>query len=200
METTYAEAQAFETRAGEDGTHYIEGICVPYGRVTHRVGPVPEQFERGAFAELLAAQPRVKVKLTDYNHSRTRIPVGYSEAFEDRTAGLWCRFRINATPEGDSAVKNSLAGVYQGLSVGFIARQHEIRDGVRHVTSARLDHVSLVEDPAYLEAEILAVRGAQPWREAYSWVLDTLPDISGVDSAPAGGFTLAIARYRSRRA
>lgn len=200
METTYAEPQAFETRSGADGTRYIEGICVPYGRVTHRVGPVPEVFERGAFAELLEAQPKVKVKLTDYNHSRQRVPVGYSEAFEDRPGGLWSRFRVNNTPEGDSAVANAREGVYQGLSVGFIARKHEMRDGVRHVTSARLDHVSLVEDPAYLEAEILAVRGAQPWREAYAWVLDTAPDISGLDNPPVGGFTVAITRFRSRRA
>lgn len=198
METTYAEPQAFETRAGADGTHYIEGICVPYGRVTTRVGPIPEVFERGAFSELVKSQ--AKVKLTDYNHSRQRVPVGYSEVFEERAGGLWSRFRVNRTPEGESAVANAREGVYQGLSVGFIAHTHEMREGVRHVTSARLDHVSLVEDPAYLEAEILAVRGAQPWREAYSWVLDTLPEISGVDSAPPEGFTVAIARFRSRRA
>ena len=156
METTYAEPQAFETRS-ENGAHYIEGICVPYGRITTRVGPVPEVFERGAFTGLLAGSS--KVKLTDYNHSRQRVPVGYSELFEDRAAGLWARFKINNTPEGESARANAREGVYQGLSVGFIARQHEMRDGVRHVTSAHLDHVSLVEDPAYLEAEILAVRG-----------------------------------------
>jgi len=197
METTYAEPQQFETRS-EGDTHYIEGICVPYGRITHRVGPTPEAFERGAFHDLMASER--KVKLTDYNHSSQRVPVGYSEEFQDREGGLWARFRLNRTPEAVSARANALEGVYQGLSVGFIARQHEMRDGVRHVTSARLDHVSLVEDPAYLEAEIMAVRGAQPWREQFSWVLDSLPDISGVDSPPPGGFTVAIARFRSRRA
>lgn len=197
METTYAEPQAFEQRS-EGDRHYIEGICVPYGRVTTRVGPVPEMFERGAFGDLAASG--AKVKLTDYNHSRQRVPVAYSERFEERAAGLWGRFRVNNTPEGRSAVENAQEGVYAGLSVGFIARKHEMRDGVRHVLSARLDHVSLVEDPAYLEAEILAVRGAQPWREAYSWVLDSLPEISGLDSAPQQGFAVAIARFRSRRA
>jgi HK97 family phage prohead protease len=197
METTYAEPQLFEQRS-EGDRHYIEGICVPYGRVTTRVGPTPEVFERGAFADLVASAR--KVKLTDYNHSHQRVPVGYSEEFQDRDAGLWCRFRLNRTPEGESARANATEGVYQGLSVGFIARQHEMRSGVRHVTSARLDHVSLVEDPAYLEAEILAVRGAQPWREAYSWVLESRPEILGIDSAPPQGFAIAIARIRSRRA
>lgn len=197
METTYAEPQAFEQRS-EGDRHYIEGICVPYGRVTTRVGPVPEVFERGAFGDLAASG--AKVKLTDYNHSRQRVPVAYSERFEERAAGLWGRFRVNNTPEGRSAVENAQEGVYAGLSVGFIARKHEMRAGVRHVLDARLDHVSLVEDPAYLEAEILAVRGAQPWREQYSWVLDSLPEISGLDTGPQQGFAVAIARFRSRRA
>lgn len=196
METTYAEPQLFETRS-EGDRHFIEGICVPYGRVTNRVGPVPEQFERGAFSDLLASG--AKVKLTDYNHARGRVPVGYSEQFEDRPGGLWCRFRLNLTPEGHSAHANALEGVYQGLSVGFIARQHEMREGVRHVTSAKLDHVSLVEDPAYVEAEILAVRGAQQSLEQYFRLLTPAPDISGVDRAPQGGFTYAIARIRTRR-
>jgi len=197
METTYAEPQQFETRS-EDGRHYIEGICVPYGRVTTRVGPIPEVFERGAFADLVASG--AKVKLTDYNHSRQRVPVGYSEVFEERATGLWSRFRLNRTPEGESARANATEGVYQGLSVGFVPRQHEMRDGVRHVTRARLDHVSLVEDPAYLEAEILAVRGAQAWRDEYSWALENIPTLAGLDMAPREGFTVAIARFRSRRA
>lgn len=197
METTYAEPQLFEQRS-EGDRHFIEGICVPYDRVTTRVGPTPEVFQRGAFDDLVASG--AKVKLTDYNHSRQRVPVGYSEVFEDRAAGLWARFRLNRTPEGESARANAQEGVYAGLSVGFVAREHEIRQGVRHVMKARLDHVSLVEDPAYLEAEILAVRGAQSFLDQYSWMLRGAPEISGVDSAPMGGFTVAIARFRGRRA
>lgn len=197
METTYAEPQQFEQRS-EGDRHYIEGICVPYGRVTNRVGPTPEIFERGAFADLVNSG--ATVKLTDYNHSRQRVPVGYSEKFEERGTGLWSRFRLNRTPEGESARANALEGVYQGLSVGFIAHREEMREGVRHVTAARLDHVSLVEDPAYLEAEILAVRGAQTGLQAYEWMLKA-PDLAvGIDTAPPEGFTVYITRLRSRRA
>ena len=150
-------SQTWSKRSVE-GRHYIEGICVPYERVTNRVGPTPELFERGAFADL--AESGKKIRLTDYNHSKERVPVGYSEAFEERTAGLWARFRLNQTPEGESARANAADGVYQGLSVGFHARADAILDGVRHVQSARLDHVSLVEQPAYIEAEILDVRAS----------------------------------------
>lgn len=156
LETTYIPLSDMEIRSSED-RHYIEGICVPWGRRTDRVA-VPEIFDRGAFGDLVAAG--AKVKLTDYNHSRDRVPVGYSSAFEDREAGLWARFRLNNTPEGRSAHENSLEGVYGGLSVGFIARADRVVDGVRHVTAARLDHVSLVEVPAYEDAVITLTRGA----------------------------------------
>lgn len=150
----------------EDDRHYIEGYAVPWGKITDRA-PMRECFERGAFADLVSS--RAKVKLTDYNHSRDRVPVGYSSAVEDRAEGLWMRFRLNRTPEGRSALENSLEDVYQGFSVGFIARADDIRDGVRHVTSARLDHVSLVTEPAYADAKILAVRGAELADDLSRW-------------------------------
>jgi HK97 family phage prohead protease len=193
LEMTYAPLDAMEQRS-ENDRHYIEGICVPYGKVTTRVGPMPEVFEPGAFSDLVSSGKQIK--LTDYNHSPQRVPVGYSELFEERSAGLWSRFRLNRTPEGDSAHRNTTEGVYKGLSVGFHTRAAENRAGVRHVLSARLDHVSLVEDPAYLEAEILAVRGADDWRAAYSWVLDTRPARLTIDTSPKEGFTIAIARHR----
>jgi HK97 family phage prohead protease len=195
METTYAEPQQFEQRS-EDGRHYIEGICVPYGRVSNRVGPTPEVFEPGAFRSLVESGGRVK--LTDYNHSRQRVPVGYSEKFEERSAGLWARFRLNRTPEGESARANAQEGVYQGLSVGFLPKLDDVTDGVRHIRAAHLDHVSLVEDPAYLEAEILAVRNAGNALAKYEWILRPTDLSVGIDTAPPEGFTVAIARLRSR--
>src|SRR5258708_5028241 len=151
METTFVPLDSVELRADEAGRHYIEGICVPYGRPTDKAGTLPEMFERGAFADLLASKARVK--LTDYNHSMQRVPVGYSNAFEERSNGLWARFRLNRTPEGESARANAADGVYGGLSIGFISRTEERRGGVRVITAARLDHVSLVEEPAYNDAE-----------------------------------------------
>jgi len=196
METAYAEPQEFVTRS-EGDRHYIEGLCVPYGKITHRAGPTPEQFERGAFAALLASGGRVK--LTDYNHAEKRVPVGYSEALEDRPAGLWGRFRLNRTPEGTSAHANAAEGVYQGLSVGFIAKKAEMRGGVRHVLQAHLDHVSLVEDPAYSEAEILAVRSTGVDLEPFRALIAPPDALQGLDIEMPGSLTIAIAQLRSRR-
>jgi len=165
LETAFVPLTDMEIRS-TDNQHYIEGLAVPWGRRTDRAA-VPEMFDRGAFDDLVKSG--AKVKLTDYNHARNRVPVGHSVMVEDRDAGLWMRFRLNRTPEGQSALANSEEGVYGGLSVGFIARSESTIDGVRHVRSARLDHVSLVETPAYEEAVILDVRSAldaeiEEWR------------------------------------
>lgn len=141
----------------EDGRHYIEGIAVPWGERTERA-PSPEVFVRGAFADLVTSG--AKVKLTAKDHEGSYWPVGYSSAVEDRDAGLWMRFRMNNTPQGRDALENAMERVYGGLSVGFIPRAEHTRAGVRHITAARLDHVSLAREPAYLGAELLDVRAA----------------------------------------
>ena len=174
-----------------DDRHYIEGICVPWNRRTDRV-ETPELFVRGAFADLVASG--AKVKLTDYNHDLKRIPVGYSTQIEDRDAGLWARFRINDTPEGESALRNTNAGVYEGLSIGFLTRSEKIVDGVRHVTSARLHHVSLVEEPAYREAQILAIRSAMD-AELSEWRA-LIAERPALDTRPHTPQNLLIAKIR----
>lgn len=195
METCYVSMEQMEIRA-EGDRHFIEGICVPYGVVTEKVAR-PELFVRGAFRDLLA-QAGKKIKLTDYNHSNQRVPVGYSSAFQDRESGLWARFRLNNTPEGESARLNAVEGVYQGLSVGFRARAEEMRGGVRHVTDAWLDHVSLVEDPAYDDARILDVRAAEDWRARYDWMRDRSGLLVPNAVSSSQGFSVAVARMRNR--
>jgi phage head maturation protease len=54
-----------------------------------------------------------------------------------------------------------LEETYGGLSVGFVPLQVRTGDdGAREVVKARLFHVSLVDEPAYDDARVLAVRNA----------------------------------------
>jgi HK97 family phage prohead protease len=189
METTYTRLDGLELRADGD-RHVLEGICVPYNTPTDRAGADLEQFAPGTFADLVAA--RARVKLTDYNHSMQRVPVGYSSLFEERAAGLWGRFRLNNTPEGESARANASEGVYAGLSIGFYTRAEEMRDGVRTVTAAKLDHVSLVEEPAYLDAKILSVRGG----DLAAWRAIAAPPTFVIDMHRRESQTVLMARLR----
>lgn len=193
LETTYTPLQGLEVRSVGD-RHVLEGICVPYDAPTLQAGPRPEIFVMGAFRDLVASVAR-KVRLIDYNHSRSRISVGTATALEERSQGLWGRFQMHRTPEGEGAFANVQEGVYSGLSIGFKARAEEDRAGVRAVTSAWLDHVSLVEEPAYKEAIILATRGTDSdvWAQYRAAMqpaqVDVLPDVD---------FTQLMARFRSR--
>lgn len=162
METTLTvDVDTLELRAVDADVHELEGICVPYDRPTLKAGPRPEVFRRGAFATI--AEAVGKVRLTDENHAEGRRPVGIAEAFEERAGGLWGRFRFYRTAEGRNAYDNVSEGTYGGLSVGFRAVIEDVVDGIRNIREARLHHVSLVDEPAYADARIVAVRSADDW-------------------------------------
>lgn len=155
-----------------DGAHELEGLCVPYGVETRKVGPRPERFAPHAFAGITVAA--AKIRLVDENHARLgRRPVGVARALKDEESGLVGRFRFYDTPEGRSAYENVLAGTYGGLSIGFIATREHFVSGVREITAAKLHHVSLVDEPAYDDAQIIAVRSARPaWTTVHPNTLD----------------------------
>jgi HK97 family phage prohead protease len=163
METTFVPVDSLEARDAGAGVHELEGLCVPYDVPTTKAGPRPEVFRRGAFASVVTAAG--KVRLTDNNHAGdSRRPVGVAselvEAVRDGRAGLWGRFRFYNTPEGRAAFENVREETYGGLSIGFVSVREDVRDGVRNVLEARLHHVSLVDEPAYDDAQVVSVRSA----------------------------------------
>jgi HK97 family phage prohead protease len=182
---------ALELREASNGAHELEGICVPFDRTTTKAGPRPERFKRGAFADL--ADPS-KVRLTDENHARGRRPVGVGVAFEERSAGLWGRFRFYNTSQGRDAWENVREGTYGGLSVGFHAVADAIEGGVRSILRARLHHVSLVDDPAYDDAQVIAVRSAA---DEFAWLRE--PPKVTLDVRHDPDFTSLIARLNRTR-
>lgn len=164
--TTETATLALEVRATttEGDRHTLDALCVPYDTPTyttpHRGG---EMFAPDAFADLLAApQSWPKVRLTDsHTDSDVRRPVAKATEFRTSAEGLVGRFQFFNTPEGRGAWENVAEGTYGGLSVGFVAlAEGRTPAGVREVRSARLHHVSLVDEPAYKEARVLALRAA----------------------------------------
>lgn len=140
----------------------LEGVCVPYGVTTMKAGhPRGERFLAGAFADV---DTRAKIRLTDSHlEGDQRRPVGVGTEFRDAAEGLVGAFRFYNTPEGRGARENVIEGTYGGLSVGFVPIEERTgEDGAREVVKARLFHVSLVDEPAYDDAKILAVRSALP--------------------------------------
>lgn len=173
--TTYA-LEVREAATTPEGRHTLEALCVPYDQTTTLIGwdlrefPGGEKFARGAFADLIAAPAAwPKVRLTD-SHVETakRRPVAKGTSFRETSDGLVGTFQFFATPEGRGAFENVTEGTYGGVSVGFgIPDGGQRREGgTRVVTRARLHHVSLVDEPAYESAQVLAVRAADEAAQA----------------------------------
>jgi HK97 family phage prohead protease len=147
------------------GDHTLEGLCVPYDRTTMKAGyPHGERFLPGAFADVTTRSGQTRIRLTDSHiEGDARRPVGIATELRDTSSGLFGTFRFYNTPEGRGAWENVTEGTYGGLSVGFVpVTERRAADGAREIVKARLFHVSLVDEPAYDEAKVLAVRHALP--------------------------------------
>lgn len=144
----------------------IEIIAVPYEQET--AGPVlgpdgklrPEMVERGAFHGIERSGADVTVN-RDHDHRRAVGKVtGYRT---DDPQGLVSTVYVSKTPLGDETLRLAADGVLKA-SVGMLVRRsdQEIRNGVRRIRRAFLDHIGLLPNAAYSGAKVLAVRQEQP--------------------------------------
>lgn len=142
----------------------ITAIVTPYeqrAKVMWRDEVWDELFERGAYDGIERRPNRIKVN-RDHNKGRT---VGKAmKFFPSRQEGLVAELRIAQTQLGDETLALADEGCV-GLSAGFAALPSDQiidrRTKTRRVRRAYLDHISIVEDPAYVGAEILDVRMGQ---------------------------------------
>ena len=146
----------------------IEGRAVPYG-IAERVsddGGVTiyrEEWAFGAFSGATVPATAGRVKL-NYTHDDTNLRnwIGRTKYFEEREDGLYGEWKVDETELGDLILYKVDDEQLRGLSVA--ARPLETRDrgGVHVRTRALLDHVALVEQGAFADALVLAVRNAPP--------------------------------------
>lgn len=141
----------------------IDVIAVPWespARVFWRGEFWEEVFERGAFDGIETRAGQVRVN----REHRKGDTVGKIVEFNPRHKdGLFARIRIALGPKGDE-VLNLAAEDMISASIGYrankgsdvIVNQQEMK---RTVRSAFLDHLGMVEDPAFDGSRVLAVRG-----------------------------------------
>lgn len=141
----------------------IDVIAVPWeqeARVVWRGEVWTEVFERGAFngARDLAGKIRVN------REHRKGDTVGKVVEFDpDDSRGLLARVKVVLGPKGDEILYLA-KGDMVSASIGYATRNLS-KDVVldkeakaRRVKNAFLDHLSMVEDPAFEGARVLAVR------------------------------------------
>lgn len=144
----------------------IAGIVCPFNSPTeiNEWGVrYTESFERGAFAEAVAAPTKVKFL---GQHDRQAFPLGTVVSLREDAAGLYGEFRFSKTRAADDALELARDGAVDGFSVGFRsvspAPSHYPKPGENVVRKAvKLSEVSLVTFPAYSDARVSEFRSAE---------------------------------------
>lgn len=138
----------------------IDVIAVPWEQPTEirwQGETWTETFQRGAFD---GQQADVRV---NREHERGRTVGKIIEVDPSHSDGLWVRVKVAKTQLGDETLALAEEDMISA-SVGFtVPRMGDMRidrrNKTRRVLRASLDHLSLVEAPAFVGAKVLAVRG-----------------------------------------
>jgi HK97 family phage prohead protease len=93
-------------------------------------------------------------------HDRTR-PIGKMVAHNLTSSGIEATFKIANTMAGEDALVEATEGLRDGFSVGAQINEWTNVKGVMQITSATLDEVSLVTDPAIDSARVSEVAASE---------------------------------------
>jgi len=120
---------------------------------------VVETVAPGAFDGIETREEHVSAN-RDHNYERT-----FGKVVSYRSTdpfGLIANIYVSDTPLGNETLQLAADGVLKG-SVGMLVRRSDqlVKKGFRRIKRAFLDHVSLVPNPAYKGAGVLAVRQEQ---------------------------------------
>jgi len=93
-------------------------------------------------------------------HDRTR-PIGKLMSHEVTPNGIVATFKIANTMAGEDALVEATEGLRDGFSVGAQINEWTNNKGIMQITSATLDEVSLVTDPAIDSARVSEVAASE---------------------------------------
>jgi HK97 family phage prohead protease len=154
--------------------------CVPFDTptwVSDGGDPHREEFAPGAFRHVDPTRTQLR-----YRHSGDLLDrLGAGRSLTEDGGWLIGEFAVAKGQRGDHLIDLVDSGDLSGVSVGFDPGVDEVRvdaDGeiTRRVRVKRLPEVSLVDQPAYEEASVLAVREERAreraWAEFQAWRRD----------------------------
>jgi len=136
-------------------------IAVPYdqpAKIGYRGDIWEESFSRSAFAGIEKRPNRVRVNREHVKGDTVGRAVTF---YPDRAEGLVADLKIAKTLRGDDTLALAEDDCLSA-SIGFGVRpSDQVLDRsnmTRRINRAWLDHIGLVEDPAYVGADVLGVR------------------------------------------
>jgi HK97 family phage prohead protease len=126
----------------------ITGIIVPFGRPGFtNMGEVV--FEQGSL------QLNNDIKLFE-DHDMNKVR-GRMISHEVTPMGIVAKFKVARTTAGDDVLALAQDGLKSGLSIGASIDQYENKENQVYVTKASIVEVSVVDTPAFAEAQITDV-------------------------------------------
>jgi HK97 family phage prohead protease len=171
--SAFYESEVIVREEGDGRT--LVGIVVPWdvatpvdssGRFAMPNGTAWESFQRGALDKTLA-EARKGIPMFGGRHPKSSATekaaavLTRSEALDD---GQVAEFRLLRTYEGDEALENAQARLWTGFSLGYAPVPGRTVEGTlagrKHFRrqEVRVDHVAFLRNPAYENAELLAMR------------------------------------------
>lgn len=143
----------------------IDLIVTPWDQeaeVTWRGEIWRESFQRGAYDGIQDHAGRIRVNREHVKGDTVGRAVSMDPSSEQ---GLVSRLKIAATPRGDDTLElaaddmlSASAGFFHKTPADYTVNR---RTMTRRVLRAFLDHIAMVESPAYVGARVLAVREDQ---------------------------------------
>jgi phage head maturation protease len=137
-------------------TRTIRGLVVPFGKSGNTsAGPV--RFEFGAFGDIDPSEIVLNME-----HDRTRpLGRGIGDSLEVSPAGISMAFKIAPTGAGNDALVEASEGLRPAFSIEANVNEYTIEKGVMVVSSAKLEAVAHVTNPAFKDAQISQVAATE---------------------------------------
>jgi len=164
----------------------IAGKIVPFGEVGNTsAGAV-------VFAkDSIQIETPSKIKML-FQHKNDK-PIGRMQKFQVTEDGIYAQFKMSSSQQGSDALILASEGLVDGLSVGVEVISSKRKNNYIEVTAATLREVSLVESPAFTNANVTKVAASeseaeeptQPNTESEAIVENTPePTVTPVEVAP----------------
>ena len=165
----------------------ISGKIVPIGTEVGQTSAGKVVFERGS---IQITDPK-SIKLLD-SHNRQKA-LGRAQSFNETEDAIYASFKISNSSRGTDALILAEEGLQSGLSVGVEVITSRTKGDVLHVTSAKLNEVSLVTEPAFKSAQVTSIAAEeseasenQPTKESEAILDQNTPDTATSEvEAPA---------------
>ena len=100
-----------------------------------------------------------KIKML-MQHQNDR-PIGRMQKFNEAEDGIYASFKISASMQGSDALMLASEQLIDGLSVGVDVVKSSQKKDYLYITKATLKEVSLVESPAFTQAQVTKVAASE---------------------------------------